>query len=186
MKLVGSINHYRVDPSGWIGSIVMLSFSIFAFIRWQESGFIFFALLVLRDLAASWFLLTRRQAAKSVFGWQDSLAYISSGLPFLYFNEATPIVAWASTGSTILSIVGFTISTLALFELGESFGVSPANRGLVRSGVYRFFNHPMYTGYVVAELGFILLNPHNLLIFIFSISLYFLRSRMENLTLHHE
>ena len=181
MKLIGSINHWRVDPAGWIGSAIMLVFAGIAAYRWQNSGLIFFAMLLLRDASASWFLISRNpNQAKKQVGWIDALAYVSSATAFLYLNPSKPLFAHAVTVASVLAIVGFTISTIALFEIGSSFGVSPANRGLVKTGIYRFFSHPMYLGYGIAEIGFLILNPLNGLIFVFSVALYLTRIHYEN------
>jgi len=158
----------------------MFIFAMIAGYRWYTSGLIFFALLVVRDLAASWFLISRKRSKEI----NDSrlielLAYISSASPFLYLNSGYSL-ANADLISSILAIVGFTISTLALFDLGASFGVSPANRGVVRTGLYRYIRHPMYSGYAISELGFIFLNPVNLIIYCISICLYFLRAKHES------
>jgi protein-S-isoprenylcysteine O-methyltransferase Ste14 len=42
--------------------------------------------------------------------------------------------------------------------LGRSFGLLPAQRGLVVSGPYRFVRHPIYFGYLVGHVGFLLVN----------------------------
>lgn len=179
MKLIGSINHYRADPSGWIGSIVMFLFSIIAIWKWQTTGFIFFALLTLRDLAATWFLLTRNPSLKkSKPSWKDILAYLSSAFPFFYLGADTPTNMYVMVN--LITIAGFTLSTLALIELGQSFGVSPSNRGVVRSGVYRLTKHPMYLGYAISEIGFVLLNPINIFLWITSGTLYCFRAKLEN------
>src|SRR5690606_18065088 len=135
------MNLHRADPMGWFGSAVMLGFAGYALWRWHLSGFIFFLLLVLRDIVAAWFLLTRNQSVvKSTSRFAEVLAYVSSGWAFLYLS-ADQRAAAASLIASCLSILGFTLSTLALFDLGKSFGVSPANRGLVRTGVYRYLKH---------------------------------------------
>lgn len=177
---MSQINNYRDDASGWIGSGIMFIFAMIAGYRWYTSGLVFFALLIVRDLAASWYLITRRQCIeKNNSRSLEILAYISSASPFIYLNSSHSL---PNSGliSSILAIVGFTISTLALFDLGVSFGVSPANRGVVRTGLYRYIRHPMYSGYAISELGFIFLNPSNFLIFCISMSLYFLRARYES------
>ncbi|HLE12703.1 MAG TPA: isoprenylcysteine carboxylmethyltransferase family protein [Bacteriovoracaceae bacterium] len=109
----------------------------------------------------------------------DLLAYISSALPLLYL-PAESASSFAALASTLLAIAGFTISTLALLDLGTSFGVAPANRGIVRSGLYRYLRHPMYAGYVIAEVGFVLLNPVNAVILAASFFFYILRAKLEN------
>ncbi len=54
-----------------------------------------------------------------------------------------------------LSAVGLVIVVLGKISLGRSFGLMPANRGVVCSGVYRFVRHPIYAGYLVTHLGFL-------------------------------
>ena len=44
-------------------------------------------------------------------------------------------------------------------SLGRSFGLMPANRGIVSSGLYRLVRHPIYMGYLVTHVGFVLANP---------------------------
>jgi protein-S-isoprenylcysteine O-methyltransferase Ste14 len=45
--------------------------------------------------------------------------------------------------------------------LGRSFGLVPANRGIVSSGLYRVVRHPIYLGYLVTHCGFVIANPLN-------------------------
>lgn len=42
--------------------------------------------------------------------------------------------------------------------LGRSFGLLPAQRGLVIAGPYRLVRHPIYFGYLVGHIGFLLAN----------------------------
>ncbi len=42
--------------------------------------------------------------------------------------------------------------------LGRSFGLLPAQRGLVMAGPYRVVRHPMYLGYLIGHVGFLLAN----------------------------
>ncbi len=179
-KLIGKINNYKVDSSGWIGSVIMFIFALIAAYRWHTSGLIFFALLVVRDLTASWFLISRKpRKEKNDSRLSEVLAYVSSSCPFIYLNSMHSLPQ-AGLVSSILAIIGFAISTLALFDLGGSFGVSPANRGVVRTGLYRYVRHPMYSGYAISELGFVFLNPVNLIIYCISIVFYLLRAKLES------
>ena len=73
-----------------------------------------------------------------------------------------------------------------ILKKSSSFGVSPANRGAVRSGLYRYIRHPMYMGYVIAEFGFVLLNPTNLIIWVISVGLYFARTKIEDRALRDQ
>lgn len=166
--------------SGLIGSIVMFSFGAISFYRFYTTGIIFFLLMVFRDVLASWFLMTRNEkfnekASKKI----AVISYVSSAIPVFYFkgtsNSQILIIM-----SSVISIIGFLLSTLALVELGKSFGVSPAYRGRISTGVYRFTNHPMYVGYFVSESAMIVVSLKNIWIFFLSISFYFYRSVIED------
>ncbi|MFZ3084565.1 methyltransferase family protein [Rhodoferax ferrireducens] len=49
-------------------------------------------------------------------------------------------------------------SSVAKIVLGRSFGLLPAQRGLVMAGPYRFVRHPIYFGYLIGHIGFLLVN----------------------------
>jgi protein-S-isoprenylcysteine O-methyltransferase Ste14 len=184
MKLFGPINHWRADPSGWIGSVIMFGFAGIAAWRWQSSGLLFYALTFLRDIAAGWFLLTRRNdLIERRFGSPNVLAYVSSALPLLYFGSMAALPLTMLLISNVLAVLGFGLATVALFELGPAFGVSPANRGTIKSGVYGLVRHPMYVGYVLSELGLGIANPLNMPLLATSILLYVLRGRLESAVL---
>ncbi|MGO4808926.1 isoprenylcysteine carboxylmethyltransferase family protein [Cupriavidus sp. 2MCAB6] len=66
-----------------------------------------------------------------------------------------------------LQIAGLSWQIFAKVSLRYSFGILPANRGIVSSGAYRFVRHPIYLGYFVADVGFLLANfgLQNLLVY---------------------
>lgn len=175
------INSFKSDPTGWIGSSVMLVFSAIAVWRWSHAGLIFFALTGLRDLLAAWFLLIRnpnRVAGRNNFA--SLLAYASSALPLMYLSPSASTSPITETVAICLAIVGYALATLALIELGPSFGISAANREKVTSGVYHWISHPMYLGYVIAESGAVVLDSRNLYLFALSAVLYVFRASLES------
>lgn len=167
------------DNGKYFGSAMMVGFGIVAFYRWQQTQLIFFLLLVLRDFAAGYFFFKRKPAQSKGPRTLTILAYASSAIPLLYFGSTVSSKA-LFLASDLLAIVGFLIVVLATVELGTSIGISPANRGLVRSGIYRYIKHPMYSGYAVSEFGLVILNPLNMALFIISVSLYAFRAKSEN------
>jgi protein-S-isoprenylcysteine O-methyltransferase Ste14 len=69
--------------------------------------------------------------------------------------------------TTFVAGIGLAIVITAKMTLGRSFGVVPANRGVVVGGMYRFVRHPIYAGYLIVHLGFALAHPTawNLIVF---------------------
>jgi protein-S-isoprenylcysteine O-methyltransferase Ste14 len=57
-----------------------------------------------------------------------------------------------------VQVLGVIIQIYAKCSLRRSFGLLPANRGVICLGPYRVIRHPMYLGYMVTDLGFLLAN----------------------------
>jgi protein-S-isoprenylcysteine O-methyltransferase Ste14 len=57
-----------------------------------------------------------------------------------------------------LQALSFAWQLTAKVFLGRSFGLLPAQRGVVVRGPYRFVRHPIYFGYLVGHIGFLLVN----------------------------
>lgn len=62
-----------------------------------------------------------------------------------------------------LQLAGLLWQFSAKVALGRSFGLLPAQRGLVVRGPYRVVRHPIYLGYLIGHAGFLLVNasPRN-------------------------
>ena len=61
--------------------------------------------------------------------------------------------------TTVVSAMGLSIIIAGKLTIGRSFGIIPANRGVVVSGVYNVVRHPIYAGYVITHAAFILAHP---------------------------
>jgi protein-S-isoprenylcysteine O-methyltransferase Ste14 len=57
-----------------------------------------------------------------------------------------------------LQVAGIVWQIYAKASLRRSFGILPANRGVVCHGAYRFMRHPMYLGYLITDIGFLVTN----------------------------
>jgi len=101
-------------------------------------------MLLLRDFAAGYFFLKRNAATEKATLVSSIMAYVSAAIPLFYFG-AIGTSKTLVLGADLLSIIGFLMVAFATLELGTSIGIAPANRGLVRSGIYRYIKHPMYT-----------------------------------------
>jgi protein-S-isoprenylcysteine O-methyltransferase Ste14 len=58
-----------------------------------------------------------------------------------------------------VSAAGLTLVIAGKLSLGRSFGLMPANRGIVSTGLYRLVRHPIYLGYLITHYAFVAANP---------------------------
>ncbi len=81
----------------------------------------------------------------------------------------------------LLGGAGLMLSLLGLLTLNKSFGLLPADRGVVTGGIYSVLRHPIYAGYFLSSSCFLAQNYslHNLVCFM-------LFAVCETLRLHRE
>jgi protein-S-isoprenylcysteine O-methyltransferase Ste14 len=105
------------------------------------------------------FLLVRRPAAtisRRPAEWLLALAATVSPM-LVSTGIGQPLIP--VTVAAFLLIMGMLVQVWAKLTLGRSLGLVPAHRGLKVSGPYRFVRHPMYAGYLLSHLAFLLVNP---------------------------
>ncbi len=105
-------------------------------------------------------------------------AVVSTAMATFYFlfvgisggERLVPIVV---TGT--LQIISVVWQIAAKIYLGRSFGLMPANRGIITTGPYKIVRHPIYFGYFLNHIGFLLstFSLYNLAIYI---ALYFFQA----------
>jgi protein-S-isoprenylcysteine O-methyltransferase Ste14 len=129
--------------------------------------------------------LVRRSAGVVDRSWKARILTILSTFgPPLVRPDSTEGVA-PETLTIVISAVGLIIVVFGKLSLGRSFGLTPANRGVVSSGLYRFVRHPIYLGYLTTHAGFVLANPANwnLLVLVAADVALLLRAKCEERTL---
>jgi protein-S-isoprenylcysteine O-methyltransferase Ste14 len=86
------------------------------------------------------------------------LAFAATAGPLLVRPGNVP-AATAPAFAASLIITGIVFQVWCKLTLRRSFGLAPANRGLIVAGPYRLVRHPIYASYIIGHLGFLLLNP---------------------------
>jgi len=79
------------------------------------------------------------------------------GPPLLRAGEAPGLLPDSITAT--VSAVGLLLVIGGKMTLGRSFGIAPANRGVVARGPYLFCRHPIYAGYLITHLAFLVAQP---------------------------
>jgi protein-S-isoprenylcysteine O-methyltransferase Ste14 len=82
-------------------------------------------------------------------------------------------------GSIVVELIGIAFTQIARIYLGRRFGLLPANRGIVSGGPFRWMRHPIYSGWMILTIGFLMAYPDLYNIAMFVISLPFLVWRMS-------
>lgn len=138
-------------------------FSLFAFRLFNSylvSGAWINLIYIPNEAALILFILFRRSAkviSTKPYDW--FVGFAGTCLPLLVIPN-DEMVAPALTGLVLLLMLsGMVFQIVAKFTLRRSFGVVAANRGVKRGGPYRIVRHPMYAGYIVTQIGFLIANP---------------------------
>lgn len=102
--------------------------------------------------------LVRRNAARVDRTWAARLltAVSAFGPPLV---RPADVAGSPEQFTLTLMALGLMVVVAGKVSLGRSFGLTPANRGVVSSGVYRFLRHPIYLGYLLTHVGFVIANP---------------------------
>lgn len=114
-------------------------------------------LLLFSEGVALLFVLLRkstRDISPSFFDW--FVAIIGSAGPLFVGPIGVPI---AYELALVLLSTGILVHIGAKLSLNFSFGIVAANRGVKSNGLYAIVRHPMYVGYMVTHMGFLLAGP---------------------------
>jgi protein-S-isoprenylcysteine O-methyltransferase Ste14 len=63
---------------------------------------------------------------------------------------------WGGPVGLSLQLIGLALWTWAFANLARSYGIVPADRGLITSGPYALVRHPLYAAYMVGGAGYLI------------------------------
>jgi protein-S-isoprenylcysteine O-methyltransferase Ste14 len=101
------------------------------------------------------FLLRHRARAvdQSLLSW---LAAAGGTFGGLLLRPAGIHQVWGVRTGFVLQVAGLAVVIVSLMVLGRSFGFLAADRGVVTRGPYAVARHPVYAGYLVIQVGYVL------------------------------
>jgi protein-S-isoprenylcysteine O-methyltransferase Ste14 len=73
-----------------------------------------------------------------------------------------------ATAGLIFELSGVVLTQVARVYMGRSFGILPANRGIVSKGPFRWVRHPIYFGWLILSIGYAMsyANPRNTILIV--------------------
>lgn len=114
-------------------------------------------LLVLSEGLVAAFLVFRRSTSEiSLRPWDWGIAAAGTFMPLLVMPGGASVL---HPLGPVLILVGTLVHLGAKLSLRRSFGLVAANRGVKRTGLYRVVRHPMYAGYMITHVGFVIAAP---------------------------
>lgn len=143
-------------------------------------------LLATFNLMLTIIILTRRAACKVSLNPSDIIITMFGTYAILFtqgVGSQQEILALQVIGG-----IGIIISFTGLITLNKSFGLLPADRGIVSNGIYQLVRHPIYAGYFISNICFLCQNysPRNLMCFsLFAIFESWRILREENLLMQN-
>jgi protein-S-isoprenylcysteine O-methyltransferase Ste14 len=146
------------------------------------------ALLVTSESLGVVLILTRRfskTVSKRPLDW--ALSVMAVNAPLLTVPTAASTFLPAQLATTVM-FAGMIIQISAKIVLWRSYGLVPANRGVKTRGPYRFMRHPMYAGYTLIHIGFLLGFPslQNFLLYLTTFLIEVARLIREELILNKD
>jgi protein-S-isoprenylcysteine O-methyltransferase Ste14 len=155
------VDYSRLADIGARAAIVVL----FSFMvarqgsHFLETGRMTGLLLVISELLVVVLTFVRRSAATVDRSMRARVLTTLSMLapPLLHPGHGAPLAPEILT--VAVSIAGLAVVIAGKVSLGRSFGLMPANRGVVSTGLYRFVRHPIYMGYLITHVAFLVANP---------------------------
>ena len=161
------------------GLFALLSINLFA--DFMRTGRVTGLLLVAGESLVVVLTIARRRA-RLVDRSAAAAAMTTLSLVAPPLLRASQGASLAPDGVTaMISAVGLGLVVVGKVALGRSFGVAPANRGVVVRGPYMLVRHPIYTGYLITHVGFLVANPTpwNVSVLLLADAALILRALME-------
>ena len=159
--------------------LIPLSVAVIMRIAPQVSAHPHLILFLLGEVLAVALLLLNRRGDTASDIYPVAIAFIGTGAALLVVPQGVRLIS--DPISLALIVSGSAVSLAAKAFLGRSFGMVAANRGVKDNGIYRFVRHPMYLGYMLSHLGFVLVffSAANVAIYTVVWACFWLRAKEE-------
>lgn len=163
----------RLDQLVLIGLFIMLCFRLMPDGQLPEEAYVL--MILLSESIVILFVLIRRSTDKISLSFYDWFIALAGTMTVLLIGPVGK--AFMPEFGVGLILLGFTIHFGAKLSLRRSFGIVPADRGIKSNGLYAIVRHPMYMGYFVSHMGYLIAAPsvRNALVYVVAWGFFIMR-----------
>lgn len=124
-------------------------------------------ILAVGELITVMIVLFARFAKEAKLDFITAVSTATASFYFLFLSFGQGLELLSSNVAVAIQSLAVLWQIYAKICLGFSFGLLPANRGIVTKGAYRVVRHPIYFGYFVNHMAYLLsaFSVYNLCIF---------------------
>ena len=139
--------------------------------------------LLFRNTGITLVFLLRRPSkltSKKVVDWFVAIA--STFISYFYLSGGTrPLFRLLTPVTYIVMVLAAFLSAIAVINLGLSFGIVPANRGIKTKWFYAVVRHPLYSLYLLHDTAWVLqcFSTRNCCVFVLYGVITFYRAKCE-------
>ena len=117
----------------------------------ETVGLAFFVQLTL----IAYLFVRRNDAVRTTTSTRDWIVGLIGGFASFLVRPGGYEASWGLWVAIPLQLAGLILSVVSLLQLGRSFGIVAADRGIVAEGPYRLVRHPAYLAYAIGEIGYL-------------------------------
>jgi protein-S-isoprenylcysteine O-methyltransferase Ste14 len=136
-----------------------LGYSLFVFrivsAQLQTPNIVLTTLLIAETLALGLIIFSKRTSTR-VYSLSAITSTFAATFYFLFIQLEGGTQLAPKWLSEALILSGMGLQVAAKVCLGRNFGLLPALRGVVTNGPYRLVRHPIYLGYFITHVGYLL------------------------------
>lgn len=161
--------------------LVLLSSTFLHAILANAAKHPYLLLLAISEVLPVILIIIRRPGEMSMKPFAFVVAFLGTASPLLVRPNPGGLSLLPDWAAAAVMGAGLAINLSSKVSLWRSFGLAPANRGIRVGGPYRLIRHPMYLGYFVSQVGFLLANLTlgNAIKYLLAWSMQLLRIREE-------
>ena len=124
-----------------------------------QTGRLIGLVFVIQQVWVAAIFVTRRPPRTVSRRWLDWVAAYAGWFTSFLVRPGDEHPAWGVAVGFWVQVLGLFLWALAFARLARSYGIVPADRGLVTRGPYALVRHPLYTAYIIGGVGYVMQSP---------------------------